>query len=87
MLHGSQSKSCSVPEKAIPSSGISLEAELFEEVLDTGGLLLRLDVLLVQVPLLEDLPHGLLDIGGGGLDRRLVDDLLEVDVHLVTAPS
>lgn len=75
------------PPKSYPLLGTSLEAELVEEVLDTGGLLLGLDVLLVQVPLLEDLPHGLLDVGGGGLDGRLVDDLLEVDVHLVTAPS
>lgn len=66
---------------------ISLEAELVEEVLDAGGLLLGLDVLLVQVPVLEDLPHGLLHVGRGSLDGGLVHHLLEVDVHLVTAPS
>lgn len=60
-----------------------LEAELVEEVLDAGGLLLGLDVLLVQVPLLEDLPHGLAHVCGGRLDRGLVHGLLEVDVHLV----
>lgn len=61
-----------------------LEAELVKEVLDAGGLLLGLHVLLVEVSLLEDLPHRLPHVGGRGLHGRLVHSLLEVDVHLVT---
>lgn len=69
--------------REISSKLLLLKAELLEEVLDAGGLLLGLDVLLVQVPLLEDLPQRLANVRGGGLDGRLIHGLLEVDVHLV----
>lgn len=42
---------------------------------------------MVQVSLLEDLPHRLPYVRGRGLDGGLVHNLLEVDVHLVTEVS
>jgi len=61
-----------------------LEPELLEEVVRSGGLLLRGDLLLVEVAVLEDLLQVLLDLDLLVTDEvGLVDGLLEVHVDLV----